>query len=248
MTEEERRKIIDTLFETLLPEDHQYVGSIYENPSPSEPGIWVEINRSKAFLGTTFRAALFTAREADWWYLRRDGKLFKDDYEWFELRANLGENWKESEPKMMSVESRTRIALNIQMVTGIPEHEPDYLTPQVSNHQDPELIADDWNDEPLAQFEFLLVKGWDGLWFLDDNKTVFRKIRLSGTHEGYRVHMGEFHEWEPGKDYNVVARLTCDDEDHLVKLEFLESNSSVPCLILKQADDGQIIVKNINLG
>ena len=211
MTEEERQNILDAIFETLLSEDHQYVGSVYGNLSSSEPGIWVEINRSKSFFGTSVKSAIFTARQADWWYLIRDGNLIKDDYERFELRVNLGEKWKESEPNMMRGESRTRIALNIQMVTDIPEHELDYLTSQVSSLQNPEPSVDDWDDEPLKQFEFLRVKGWEGLWFLDENKTVFRKIRLSGSHEGYRVHMGEFCENDRGREYNIVARLTFDD-------------------------------------
>jgi hypothetical protein len=98
MTEEDRQKIIDAILEILLPEDHQYLGAVQENPSLSEPGIWVEINRSKAFFGTTVKAAVFTAGQMDWWYPLRDGKLLKDDYEWFELRATFGNNWKASEP------------------------------------------------------------------------------------------------------------------------------------------------------
>lgn len=249
MTEEERQNIIEAICETLLPEDHQYVGFVYENPSSSEPGIWVEINQSKAFFGTTIKAALFTARQADWWYPLRDGKLLKDDYEWFEQRADLGDQWKESEPKMMKVESRTRVALNIHMDTGIPEHEPlDYLSSQVQESHSPDPDSESWNDEPLEQIEFLNVKGWEGLWFLHESKTMARSICLSGSHEGYRVYMREFREWGPEREYHVVARLTCDDEDHIVKLEFLDSNSDDPCLILEQNDDGQIIIKKINLG
>lgn len=248
MTEEDRQKIIDAILEILLPEDHQYLGAVQENPSLSEPGIWVEINRSKAFFGTTVKAAVFTAGQMDWWYPLRDGKLLKDDYEWFELRATLGNSWKASEPSLMKSESRTRIALNIQMTTGIPEHEPDYLTSQVSSHQESEFSAGDWEDDPLTQIEFLRVKGWEGLWFLDENKTTFRKIRLSGTHEGYRVYMGEFRENNPVREYDVVARLTIDEDDHIVKLEFLGQNPDSPGVVLEQTDDGQIQVKNIELG
>ncbi|WP_145451807.1 hypothetical protein [Gimesia panareensis] len=249
MTEEERQKIIGTICETLLPEDQKFLGAVYENPSSAELGIWVEINQSKAFFGSTIKAALFTARQADWWYPLRDGKLLKDDYEWFEQRAELGEKWKESEPKMMKAESRTRIALNIQMETGIPQHDPlDFIPSKDSNSQNVESDSEVWNEDPLEQIEFLRVKGWEGLWFLHESKTMFRNIRLAGTHEGYRVHMGEFREWGPEREYDVVARLTCDDEEHLVKLEFLDSNSDDPCLILEQNNDGQIIVKKINLG
>ena len=249
MTEEERQNIIEVICETLLPEDQKFLGAVYENPSSSEPDIWVEINQSKAFLGTSIKAALFTARQADWWYPIRDGKLLKDDYEWFEQRADLGDQWKESEPKMMKAESRTRIALNIQMETGIPEHEPlDFISSQDSNSQSVESDLEVWNEDPLEQIEFLRVKGWEGLWFLHESKTMARNIHLSGTNEGYRVHMGEFREWGLEREYHVVARLTCDDEDHLVKLEFLDSNSGDSCLTLEQNDDGQIIVQKIRLG
>jgi len=248
MTVEERQMIIDAILEILLQEDHQYLGSVYENPSPSEPGIWVEINRSRAFFGMTVQAAVFTAEQMDWWYPLRDGKLLKDDYEWFELRPTLGDNWKASEPRLMKTESRTRVALNIQMETGVPEHEPDYLALQVSHPQNSERDIDYWEDDPLTQIEFLRVKGWEGLWILDKNKTTFIKIRLSGTREGYRVLMGEFREHKPGREYMTVARLTCDEEDHIVKLEFLGRNPDSPEVVLEQTDDGQIQVKNIELG
>ena len=253
MTEEEQQKLLEIISEAFCPEDQIHIGAVYENPSPTEQGIWAEINKSKAFFGLTTKAALFTARQADWWYPRRDGNLIQDDFDWFELRANSGSDWKELEPKMMKIESRTRVAHNIQMETGIAEDSlPDPTLSQRQTEQTPvetENYEDtDCSDEPLQRIELLSVQGWDGLWFLDDTKTTFRKIRLTGTHEGYRVYMGEFLDVEADRDYQTVARFTYDDEDHLVELQILGQNSAEPMVVMEQTDGGQIKIKKIELG
>ena len=253
MTEKEQQKLLEIISEAFCPEDQIHIGAVYENPSPTKQGVWVEINKSKAFFGLTTKAALFTARQADWWYPRRDGNLIQDDFDWFELRAISGSDWKELEPKMMKIESRTRVALNIQMETGIAEDSlPDPTLSQRQTEQTPveaEYYEDtDCSDEPLQQIELLSVQGWDGLWFLDDTKTTFRKIRLMGTHEGYRVYMGEFLDFEADRDYQTVARFTYDDEDHLVELQILGQKASNPMVVMEQTDDGQIKIKKIELG
>ena len=254
MTEEEQQTLLGIISEVFLPEDQIYIGAVYENQSPSEQGIWVEINKSKAFFGLTIQSALFTARKADWWYPLRDGNLIQDDFDWFELRASLGENWEESEPKMMKAESRSRVALNIQMETGISEDslpDPTLLQSQTERiPAEPESYEDtECFDDPLHQIEFLSVQGWEGLWSLDDDKTMFRNIRLTGTHEGYRVYMGdEFREFGADREYQTVARLTYDDEDHLVELQLLGQNSAEPMVVMKQTDNGQISIKKIELG
>lgn len=254
MTEEEQQTLLGIISEAFPPEDQIYIGAVYENQISSEQGIWVEINKSKAFFGLTIQSALFTARKADWWYPRRDGKLIQDDFEWFELRASLGKNWEESEPKMMKAESRSRVALNIQMETGISEDSlPD---PTISQSQTERISAEtkyhedtDCFDDQLHQIEFLSVQGWEGLWSLDDAKTVFRNIRLTGTHEGYRVYMGdEFRDFGADREYQTVARLIYDDEDHLVELQLLGQNSAEPMVILEQTVNGQILIKKIELG
>lgn len=119
MTEDKKRKLLATVFDGICADKDATIGPVLENLDGDHPGIWLVVRGQRAFLGTSFRAAMFTGRRADWWIPKRDGKMLLDDIQWFERRSTLPcSTWERHELPMFKEERRTRLAMNIQLATG----------------------------------------------------------------------------------------------------------------------------------
>lgn len=122
MTEAEENNIIEVFKEAIHAGPETEIGPIVRNARE----IWINVAGQLAYLGGSYEAALLTARLSDWWIPERAGNLMKDDREWFETRAKLGNGWENRELPMFKEERRTRLAQNIQLATSDePDNEPE---------------------------------------------------------------------------------------------------------------------------
>ena len=107
----------EIILETLVPETDDVVGHVSDDPNLQEIGWWVTIGGRLAFFGSTFKAAIFTARQGDWFVPNRDGTLTPLLIEWLETRASISE-WQEKETQENKNSRRERVTLNTELTSA----------------------------------------------------------------------------------------------------------------------------------
>jgi len=118
MTDDEQAQIRDMVRDVLLPEDMRSITYPQVKPDEDPSGIWGQIGDEVVYYGSTFPVAFFTAKNGDWWIPERDGPVTEDDIAWFNLRATLGDGWKDIQTRSQFTASRQRIYCNYQNLYG----------------------------------------------------------------------------------------------------------------------------------
>ena len=118
MTDEESELIRATVLDVLLKEDMRSIAYPRSRIDHNPPGIWGQIGDEVVYFGSCFPVALFTARNGDWWIPDRDCPVTSDDVDWFNLRATLGDQWKDMQTRGQFTASRQRIFGNYQNIDG----------------------------------------------------------------------------------------------------------------------------------
>ncbi len=118
LTDEESRRLIKTVIEYIYAKKDAPIGPVIEIETAERREIWVKIMGENGYFGATLPAAMLTATLSDWWIPSRDGRMLDDDFDWFERRAELGQDWEKPELRMFKEERRHRLALNIGLATN----------------------------------------------------------------------------------------------------------------------------------
>ena len=219
MTDEEQEALRATVRRTLLVEDPRPLGKSQLRPESNPPGIWLKIGGRAAYFGPNVKAAMFTAREGDWWHPERDGPITDEDVRWFDQRPRLGEDWKALQTRRQFAVGRSRIIQNY-----------------------------DYSEEPpLSQYELIRVEGQDGLWILDDSLNHLKRVELR-IEDGFARFMLKGETLAEGAGLHTVAQLTLDENQEFVELEFFNADSEQPMIVLKRGDDGKVTVTDLKLG
>lgn len=237
MGDEEKRQLLNQVRQTLDTEEEFGLEMILFNPALEGPGIWLEIEGYRGYLGQSMQAAMFTAVIGDWIVPSRQGPLIEDDIEWFERRATLGHHhWVKEEPRMMYQERRTRIVQNVIDYGSEPLEIPSLMEVR---QEYPELFFET-QDLVIAQ-----IADWPGYWLLNEDRTFFRHISLTFDDDTYRlIFVGDFREFKEELVWKKVAILTTTHDDQFVELKFFGDDQERPLVAITQDEEtGKFITR-----
>jgi hypothetical protein len=234
----------ETILETLVPETEEVVGYVSEDPQLQEIGWWVSIGGFPAFFGKTFKAAIYTAKQGDWFMPKRDGTLIPLLIDWFEERAGRVD-WEEVETQEQRSSRRERTVSNAELTsdeliydsprhpemdTGIPIT-PEEMSHMLENQTDPTIIP------KLKELEVLLVSGLSGYWILDDEVEKLTRITLLVEDGGWKLSFHEKVDAKSGMEMKTYIRLKHDLEWNLYSLKVYGDDLDNPLLVLKRNGD-----------
>lgn len=187
------RTLRETILETLVPESDDVVGFVVEDPDLQEIGWWVYISGKPSFFGKTFKAAIFTATQGDWFLSHRDGTLIPLVIEWFEERAN-NPAWEDVETQEQRNSRRERKTCNAELTSDDLNYEPLY-NPETSSESGTTLNNDEMNEiledfetpqlSQIREIEVLEIKGFPGYWVLDDDVEFIQKVNVIIHEDGW---------------------------------------------------------------
>ncbi len=176
----------ETIIETLVPETEEIVGLLVEDPQLQQIGWWVVIDGKPAFFGRTFKAAIFTAKQGDWFIPPRDGTLIPLVIEWFEDRVG-NTDWKEVETQEQRNSRRERTTRNAELTSDDLSYEPQYSSERdsycpPSNGESLPMIEEQATEPPsitsIREVEVIEIKDHPGHWILDDEVEVVQQVRV----------------------------------------------------------------------